>query len=269
MTRAPVLRTPQPIQSSQSVPPGILVARSVRSPPVTTPTPPSDAPSEPRAMKNIPKGPRSLLTRAKELEERLARSKVEIPRSAEKETVTFKAPITNSSDASSKSSVDKQAVEENLRRLVLQSRKLKAGPTVSKAATQTGVDVQEPSVQQPALATMSQHAIATPMHALTSTASKDMPVVPPSLPESAASTSASYSMDDLAVSFINDAVQAVGSSAGSKKTSTSVVKMELAAKQKMLEDHISETKTLMAQLNSASTKAEKDRILVVLRERGR
>lgn len=271
----------------------------IQTPPISTPTPPSDTPSEPRAMKNLPKGPRSLLERTKELEQRLARSKHEMARPVERKTApapvkerakvplppyvttplpprpahlpprpgslppvvpspillppkapspallppTTPNPITPPSPPPSAIThvpsvpenpvvaVDKLSMEENLRRLVLQSRKAK-----TKAISPVGP------------ATTLQLPNATPMSA---------PDFARSVPSSLVSS------DDLAVSFINEAIQSA------PVATPASIKIELAAKQKRLEQHINESKMLMAKLNTASSKAEKDNILGMLRERSR
>ncbi|KAF8155945.1 hypothetical protein B0H34DRAFT_620000, partial [Crassisporium funariophilum] len=46
-------------------------------------------------------------------------------------------------------------------------------------------------------------------------------------------------------------------------------RLELAAKHKRLEQHINESKALMAQLSQAKTKQEKDSILKVMRTKSR
>lgn len=74
-------------------------------------------------------------------------------------------------------------------------------------------------------------------------------------------------MEDLAVSFITEAIQAAESPSSLRQPST--VKIDLAAKQKRLEEHITETKALMAKLTTAGTKSEKDVILKTLRERSK
>ncbi|KAJ7126348.1 hypothetical protein C8R44DRAFT_592134, partial [Mycena epipterygia] len=91
---------------------------------------------------------------------------------------------------------------------------------------------------------------------------------------------ADFSLDDLAVSFITETIQTLvpGASAplpppppkaASAPTSNASLKQTLAAKQKRLEQHIAESKTLMAQLTGARSKQEKERILGVMRERSR
>lgn len=83
-------------------------------------------------------------------------------------------------------------------------------------------------------------------------------------------------LHDLAVSFISEAIKSRPSSDDDRqpptkrqKVSPPAEKTDLAARQKALEEHIEETKKLMAQLTLAKTKADKDKVLVMLRERNR
>jgi hypothetical protein len=75
----------------------------------------------------------------------------------------------------------------------------------------------------------------------------------------------STSLNEVAVNFITEAIESVKSE--TKPSST--VKLELAARQKRLEQHISETKTLMGKLAQAKSKQEKDAIMAILREMSR
>jgi len=86
-----------------------------------------------------------------------------------------------------------------------------------------------------------------------------------SVPSSGAPSAGS--LNELAVSFIMETIQTVKSPPFKAVQVTD--KDDLAAKQKRLEQHIAESKLLMAQLSSARTKEEKENILGVLRERRR
>ncbi|KZT69206.1 hypothetical protein DAEQUDRAFT_670072 [Daedalea quercina L-15889] len=85
----------------------------------------------------------------------------------------------------------------------------------------------------------------------------------------------SVNFDDLAISFITETLQTVQpppsdpdpTPAGNLRLLQS--KLLLAARQKRLEQHIAETKVLMAKLGTAKSKAEKDKVLSMLRERQR
>ncbi|KAJ6615143.1 hypothetical protein B0H10DRAFT_2042300 [Mycena sp. CBHHK59/15] len=236
----PVSALPTPTPTPPPPLPSASSASSRSSPALSTP------PLEPRAMKNAPKGPsfakRSLVARHKDLEERIARGKLEI---GLKGLSTDKPPLTTPSAPPALASVDVMedvtsaaTMEDNLRLLVLKSQKSKTRSTlpmthapsppitISTASSSTDSAASSSAAASPSSATFPA-AIPTPSgHAA--------PPPPPRL----ASTNAS-------------------------------LKQELAAKQKRLEQNIAESKTLMAQLAAARTKQEKDRILTVMRERSR
>ncbi|KAJ7104402.1 hypothetical protein B0H15DRAFT_23822 [Mycena belliarum] len=245
LDRAAIPPPPRPSAPSVSWPPPPSL-----SAPTPTPSPgamessprasPVVPPLEPRAMKNAPKGPsfvkRSLVARHKELEERIARGKLEL---GLKTDLPATAPHTPP-PASPSEPVTAASMEDNLRRLVLKSQKNKL---ISAVSVSTASD-----------STASSSAVASPVSA-------------------PASTPTAFSLDELAVSFITETIQTALSApppppATARKPPMSV-KQELAAKQKRLEAHIAESKTLMAQLTGARSKQEKDRILGVMRERGR
>ncbi|OCH86716.1 hypothetical protein OBBRIDRAFT_708753, partial [Obba rivulosa] len=71
----------------------------------------------------------------------------------------------------------------------------------------------------------------------------------------------------LAVTFIVETIETA--KAPSLKAVQVAEKDDLAAKQKCLEQHIAESKLLMAKLSTAKTKEEKENILGILRERRR
>jgi hypothetical protein len=228
--------------------------------PTLTATPPL-APSEPRAMKNAPKGPsyakRSLLARHKDLEERIARSKMELGLLRTESPLPMDNPSSLPTPPPSEAThpaVDKLAMEERLRSLVLQSQrnKMKAAASVSSTTSP------DPSPSSPALLSTSS-STSTLSHA----SSESFPVPTSTI------TSHSFSLDDLAVSFITETIQTYKATPQPPKPSAAAVKLELAAKQKRLEQHIAESKILMAKLTQARTKQEKDAILAVMRERSR
>ena len=277
----------QPDQMQAPLPPPVPPIRSLhpanspgavphfRSPPASTPTPLSDTPSEPRAMKNLPKGPRSLLARTKKLEERLARSKTEMTRPIKRKSLVptlepSMGPISGvslSPKTSPVTAVDELSMEENLRRLVLQSRKGRAkDPAAASTRPRETIESANPAASE-----FAQSSIATslPIHhgkSYTNTSNEvslfTAPTTHPAPENTAAKADAS--LDDLASSFINDAIQTP-----LQKASPLAIKIELAAKQKRLEQQINESKMLMEKLNAASTKAEKERVLSLLRERSR
>ena len=224
-------------------------------------TPQGTPPLEPRAMKNAPKAPsyqkRSLLARKKELEERIARSRLELGLES---NVTDSPPITpmSSSDLSVENhdSAEKDAMEERLRTLVLQSQRSKSKADIPPIAPIAA----SPSSQSTGAATSGSSRCSTGA----------MTLVP-----------AGFSLDDLAVSFIQETIQTYKTSPQISPVAVSVSKpkpppqvnsttrLELAAKQKRLEQEIAETKILMAKLAQARTKHEKDSILAEMREKSR
>ncbi|KAJ7244061.1 hypothetical protein C8J57DRAFT_1365349 [Mycena rebaudengoi] len=258
----PPLQQPPPawasLLTSTSTPPPSLPPSSSVSPRSSDLQ--STPPLEPRAMKNAPKGPsftkRTLVARHKDLEERIARGKMELGlKSLGAETTpsptppTLEVPPPAPADTAETSAL----MEDNLRRLVLKSQKTKA------------------------------RAVAT---ASSNGASSVPPAPAPSSQTVTAAASGGFSFDDLAVSFITETIQTLqpGSLAlapppppplppkpvsATQTNNNASLKQQLAAKQARLEQHIAESKTLMAQLTAARTKQEKDRLLVVMRERSR
>jgi hypothetical protein len=162
--------------------------------------------------------------------------------------------------------VDKLAMEENLRRLVLQSRKSKGKIPMPKPANRKdAIKSEDLAALEPALPLIVDPAPLAPLiiHPLTLSTNISNEVSP-----NTTATAKHASLDDLTVSFINDAIQTVEVPPLLQKASPSAMKI-LAAKQKRLERHINESKMLMAKLNVVSTKAEKENILSILRERTR
>ncbi|KAG5642366.1 hypothetical protein DXG03_002963 [Asterophora parasitica] len=240
--------------------------------PVLSDTPP---PLEPRAMKNAPKGPsfakRSLMARHKELEDRIARSKLELgivgppadsPVSTSAPSTLMAAPPVSATGGS-----DKQAMEDHLRSLVLRSQRNR-GRTPASAPPS--------AISTNAIPMSSESTLPTP--------SSSTAVLPDDLP-SAVST---FSLDDLAVSFITETIEtikatpappppvptpsvvSVPSRTNSVPAMTSVnTKLALAEKQKRLEAQIAESKFLMEKLARAKTKQERESLLAVMRERSR
>ncbi|KZP24987.1 hypothetical protein FIBSPDRAFT_856362 [Athelia psychrophila] len=152
--------------------------------------------------------------------------------------------------------VDKLSMEENLRRLVLQSRKVKSKPQPSATDTMPS-GILLPVVSPPTRDVEPSSPLPPDNNqvSLESAHTNDA--------QDGQKPVAVTSLDDLAVSFINEAVQ------GNPLPSSASVKIDLAAKQKRLEQHISESKRLMAKLTTASSKAEKDSIFGLLREQSR
>lgn len=230
------------------------------------------SPTEPQAMRNLPKGPRSLLARTKELEERLTRSKIDMSRPTGQASFPLKpilepstpSALDNASDVvTSSDTAAKLDTEQNLRRLVLQSRKGKsktASVKVTSKITLASNDAQGRSLLPANADVFRSAAVSAPINTV-----QEPP--PPSVgPENEANT-VNKSMEALAISFITEVVQAAESPSPLRQPST--IGIDLAAKQKKLEEHIRETKALIAEIATASTKSEKDVILKTLRERSK
>ncbi|KAJ7825109.1 hypothetical protein B0H14DRAFT_1289893 [Mycena olivaceomarginata] len=282
-------------------------------------------PHEPRAMKNAPKGPRSLVAR-RELEERIRRGR------AEAEGVSAAPPVSYAETAGGEGEMaverdrdkdkdkdkDKER-EDSLRRLVLKSQRSKGLNNAQQ--TKEAAAVRETALAQ---AQQAQAPAAGP------TAAASAPAAPPPVQGQAQAGGGGFSLDDLAVSFITETIQTLipgggvvpppppsvptkpasvkpvsvsaststttATSSSATRTSTTAtssstttssntgsistappsnnstnasLKASLAAKQRRLEAHIAESKTLMAQLAVAKGKQEKERILRVMRERSR
>ena len=243
----------------------VVVSTPLVSPPLSASATPPLAPSEPRAMKNAPKGPsytkRSLMARQKELEERIARSRTELAIATGNSIPSTGPAISTTPSGQSGAEPDKQAMEERLRMLVLQSQKKKV-KALSSATPVTNGSVER--LTQP----------PTPV------SSSSSPLLAPASSTSASlGASETFSLDDLAVSFITETIQTVKSSttlalarplpppSGASPMPSS--KSELAIRQQRLEKYIAESKVLMDQLTQARTKKEKDLILATMRERSR
>jgi hypothetical protein len=266
----------------------------VPPPPPVAPSPP---PSEPRAMKNAPTEPsytkRALMARQKELEEKIAKSKLELAetRAATGSTTKPATPVSSLQPADDPSSVkpsmdlgEKQAMEDRLRKLVLQSQVAK-GKAGSAALSTDNNNVSTPSTAASSDVPLTSPSISASSSSSSSTPS---PVVPSDSLSHLTTVSLSahnFSLEDLAVSFITQTIETIKSKSTptptqtpttisidpSNKSSTQFnnktnMKLELAAKQRRLEQHITESKKLMSKLAQARTKEEKDTILKAMRE---
>ncbi|KAG6854507.1 hypothetical protein C0991_006109 [Blastosporella zonata] len=243
-------------------------------------------PLEPRAMKNAPKGPsyakRSLIARQKELEERIAKSKMELgivttsgglPVSSIEPSTPMIESLVGENEES-----DKLTMEEKLRLLVLRSQKNKSRNPVP---TTQSTDAPVLSPLSPALSTSPTVSIAsaTPEH-------------PASVSPTSSTQSQTFSLEDLAVSFITETIETFKATpnlptaplptsapapvptpapdpTSQTSNSATTMKLELAAKQKRLEAQIAESKVLMAKLTKARTKHERETILAAMREQSR
>ena len=255
-------------------------AQSSSSSPDASTTP---IPSEPKAMKNAPTEPsftkRALMARQKELEEKIAKSKLVLAAATAKSGVKSGAetPPTTTSQPTGVAAVptpamdsgEKQAMEDRLRKLVLQSQKARGRGKVEALASTTTTSV-TPTMTAPAPLPPQQQQNWTQK-------------APSSLsaPTTVSISSHSFSLEDMAVSFITQTIETIKSQpclapppavAPTKLTTTSnsnVKLEELAAKHKRLEEHISESKALMAKLSQARSKEEKDGIMKIIREKSR
>lgn len=281
----PIYEDPPPPSAAPSPPPPSTIVTSEASSSSSTPSP--RTPSEPRAMKNAPTEPsytkRALMARQKELEEKIANSKLAL---AETRVTTGSStkpatPVSSLQPADDPISVkptmdlgEKQAMEDKLRKLVLRSQRTKVKADAA--------DI--PLASAPISATSSSLS--------SSSSSVPSPVVPSDqlLPSQLTTVSLSahnISLEDLAVSFITQTIETIKSkptptptptqtppaisSHPSNKLTTqtnnnSLTKLELAAKQRRLEQHITESKKMMNKLTQAQTKEEKDNILKAMRE---
>jgi len=286
----PFISAPTPSFASKSL--------SISTPPLAaSPTPsntPLSTPSEPRAMKNAPKGPsfakRSLLARKKELEERIAMSKLALGQPVESKGLSTPvedtgtpgrcdsvissatgsvsaSPVSAEMVNQNESAADKIGMENKLRRLVLESQRNKGKPVHDAGAESLAPTAVSNSASPSPL-------LSTSVSSSTSTAT---PSPLPSLPSvataattsSTVSTTPGFSLDDLAVSFITETIQTLkpGPRVPPRPESLqATTKVELAAKQKRLEQQIAESKVLMAKLTQARTKQEKDSIFAAMRE---
>ncbi|KAG6844475.1 hypothetical protein H0H87_006611 [Tephrocybe sp. NHM501043] len=268
-----------------------FTSRSLHEPTPSYPAPPPSTtmsslpmsasgtlPLEPRAMKNAPKGPsyakRSLIARQKELEERIARSKMELgivttsrPSTTDAKPLT---PITESPVDENEES-NKQAMEERLRSLVLLSQKNKSKSSLTSL----------PSTDPPAPLPISPTAAIPTSVVPPAGATTELPTF---ISPASSSQTPTFSLEDLAVSFITETIETykatptppapagpanVPTSLSQTSNSVAVMKLELAAKQRRLEAQIAESKILMAKLSKARTKHERDTILAAMREQSR
>lgn len=181
---------------------------------------------------NLSEMKRALLAKQKELEEMIAQSKLEMSK------MTIAPPPHPPPPPPPE---DNKAVEDRLRKLVLQSQKAKAQSAAS-------LDLPTPSTTGDSTPT------AVQVHT---------------------SGVSSFSLEDLAVSFITETISTFQQSRSAPAPrpqptrQNSNTKEELAARQKQLEEYIADSKTLMTQLTQARTKQEKDRLLALMREKSR
>lgn len=206
----------------------------------------------------------ALLARAKDLEERIARTREELARKAaeRKNSMLLAAEALPTTEAISQST-GSTSVTDSAR---------PAKDTVVVVSTNE-VKSPNPVSSQDSSAQSSRASSAKPVISSVSVTQEENGVrTSVSVQMTGSSANHSASLDDLAVSFITESIQAAKSSppppppSSSFKTTQSMEKLQLAAKQKRLEQHITLTKVLMAKLEAARTKDEKSKILAELRE---
>lgn len=211
------------------------------------------------------------MARQKELEEKIAKSKMELAAAsaASKAGTPANAPVPAPQVKPAMDLGEKQAMEDRLRKLVLQSRK--PAQVQPQPSTTPAAEFSQLSISQPPVATSAD--VAAP--------AAEKPSAPAPQSSSVSVSTHSFSLEDMAVSFITQTIETMKSqpasvpephppaSLGPRAGSQADVRSELAAKQKRLEEHISETKLLMAQLPQAKTKEEKERIMRTMREKTR
>ena len=292
----PICEAPPPPSVAPSPPPPSTIPTSGASSSSSTSSP--RTPSEPRAMKNAPTEPsftkRALMARQKELEEKIAKSKLELAETRAAGSSTKPAtPVSSLQSADDptlvKPSMDlgeKQAMEDRLRKLVLQSQRAK-GKT-GAAALPADISNVSSSVSAPTTAASSDVPLVSRSISSSSSLSSSSlpsPVVPSDQHPLLTTVSLSahdFSLEDLAVSFITQTIETFKSKPTPTPTQTLSIhpsnkpttqsnntantKLELAAKQRRLEQHITESKKLMTKLAQAQTKEEKDTILKAMRE---
>ncbi|KNZ80112.1 Putative oligopeptide transporter [Termitomyces sp. J132] len=245
-------------------------------------------PLEPRAMKNAPKGPsfkvRSLLARQRELEERIARSKVELGlvTTPVPPTASMESLLSTTGSSLQEDKEDKKAMEERLRSLVLRSQKSRSRSSASTTLSTTDAQIPSPI-----------STLASPLQNDVASSTTMLPEAPASVPATPSVQASTFSLDDLAVSFITETIETfkatpnpptpapssalasgpatTGSMQKPNFNATAVAKQkfELAVQQKRLEAQIAETKVLMAKFEKAQTKQEREAILAAMREQSR
>ncbi|KIK96641.1 hypothetical protein PAXRUDRAFT_292952 [Paxillus rubicundulus Ve08.2h10] len=205
--------------------------------PVDSQSPPR-TPPEPRSLETSSITPsftrHSLLARRKELEDKIAQSKTALAMTRNQFTPSC-TPNTSSSTKNTplvlepQSSLDRLMREQDLRRLVVESKKNKrtlpdAIPPDAPNSTPVLISTPTPVITKPIFSTL----------------------------------------EDLAVSFITESIETVKQPV--RKAAALNERQELALKQERLERCIFESKALMTKLSHASNKVEKESILKAMRE---
>ncbi|PCH35110.1 hypothetical protein WOLCODRAFT_27644 [Wolfiporia cocos MD-104 SS10] len=276
-TDPPKLSIQQPVRQVRAVPlptpsPTIVTVQKLAA---LAPTP------ETGVDRAVPASKRSLLERQRELEERIAYVKEELARRGVASSISAASAETTSSSVASGSgyatrgSTPSQVAADGESRPAIDTGKRQV-PTMAPLQIQPSDAPPVPPLPTPALSE-STSATGTNKSRSTSPSLEDAVT-----PESGASTGkslngATMSLDELAISFITETIQTVNTppppaakpTPPPEKMSQAAEKMLLAAKQKRLEQHIAESKMLMAKLGTARSKEERESILSTLRERRR
>ncbi|KAF8633148.1 hypothetical protein AX17_004649 [Amanita inopinata Kibby_2008] len=260
-----------PLTPTVSSPQSILTASSQQV--LSSHSQPSQPPIEWQANKesgSLLEMKQSLLARQKELEQKIAKSKMEMGRLASLGPITTplesEGPTESRHGTTAPLNEDNHAMENRLRNLVLKSQKAKAKPVDNLATTHSSSAATR---QEPPTVAANQPSMAIPK------------ATTPTL--TYMSSVQSFSLEDLAVSFITETIQTLKNPAKPltpsgtasngppvpRAPSRSNVKDDLAAKQKRLEQYIAESKELMFKLTQAGTKQEKDQLLALMRQKTR
>ena len=284
----PSIVTPPP---STPVDTPLLVSRSR----LRTPTPPTESRLDQKTSNNHLKPSQVTLQRREVIEERLARSREELAarRTNSLTETPAQVDLPNSKTAPSLlprssspvSIFPRDATEESLRRKVLASKRSR---TMSTPVCSPG---DRPPSSELNSVTSSASISSTPTQAtsnnssstsiVTSTSSSTMTLSSTThLLSSLSVTQSAVNFEALADSFISETIRTVAprssSSPTSSRPSTSVSstsmsrmlseKEILAKKQKLLEQHISDTKSLIKQISTAVSKVEKTDLRNQLKE---
>ncbi|PPQ83908.1 hypothetical protein CVT26_009093, partial [Gymnopilus dilepis] len=296
------------------------------APPVTSTSTAGASTSTQAAKPSMTK--EALLARQRELEERIARSKQELAAAAKSQDqgsrTATPAPASASGNGAEvikrtqessqavsgpdigavKPAMDlgqNQAMEDLLRKKVLLSQKARAVDKFQSDAQRLTTDFSGTASpmsnpEQPWSATTSTEVPPSSSSSLSETGQQKKSGQTTSNIASStisvSSSSHSFSLDDLAVSFITQTIEGAKSQPRTPAVQSSVPitlglptssgpvprppsqlgrvsTLDLAAKQRRLEQHIAETKALMVKLTQARTKGEKDEIRKVMKEKDR
>ncbi|TFY70939.1 hypothetical protein EVG20_g2062 [Dentipellis fragilis] len=206
---------------------------------------PQAATSETLDFKAVEK--QQLLARHRALEEKIALAKAEM-------TQMMSTP-THPPEPSLTIELTQQFREESLRRMVLLSKRKRAESCVdTRDVSSNPTAILEPEEQKtPVASTSTSHAASGTSSPESSSESRS---------EISPTTSRSSALDELAISFISNTIQSCQPPPAKRFKSE---KDELAKRQKELESHIVETKSLMQLLSTTRSKEDKGKIMAKLR----